>query len=109
MIRGLWDRLVEAIIYVKLCNTDADEYKYDPMIELLAQWETIKKDKHGKHYNDQRKHFSPFIISVDNMLGREAVFVLVKFSWVMSAKSEKPLLQLQEWVNSQIAIVVARS
>ena len=80
MIQGLWDWQVEATIDVKLGNDDRDSYKYEPMAALLDRWETIKKDKHGKHYNDQRKHFSPFIISVDNMLGREAVFVLVKFS-----------------------------
>ena len=49
MIRGLRDQQVDAIIDVKLGDADTYTYKYDPMISLLARWEKIKKDKHGKH------------------------------------------------------------
>ena len=55
MIRGLWDWQAESIIEVKIGNADADSYKYDPMEMLLAWWETIKKDKHGKHCNNKWK------------------------------------------------------
>ena len=48
------------------------------MAELLGRWETIKKDKHGNHCSDQRKHFSLFVLSVDGMLGREALTILTK-------------------------------
>ena len=43
MVEGLWDRQVNAIIYVKLGDGDADSYKCEPMTALLARWETIKK------------------------------------------------------------------
>ena len=46
MILVLWDRQVDAIIDVKLGDDDADNYKYKPMIALLARWEKIKKYKH---------------------------------------------------------------
>ena len=62
MIRGLWDLQVYAIIKVKIGDTDADKYKYEPMKSLLTRWERIKKDKHGKNWNDQRKHFLHFIL-----------------------------------------------
>ena len=77
MIRVLWYRQVEAIIDVKFGDADADSYKYEPMAALLARWETIKKDKHGKHCHDQQKQFSPFVLSVDGMLGREALVILL--------------------------------
>ena len=51
MVRGLWDCQVKAL------NADADSYTYKPMAALLAWLETIKKDKHSKHYHDQQKHF----------------------------------------------------
>ena len=38
MIRGLWDCQFEAIIDVKLGDTDADSYKYEPMVALKARW-----------------------------------------------------------------------
>ena len=76
MVQGLWDCQVDAIIDVKLGDTDADSYKYEKMSALLARWETIKKDKHSEYCHDQRKCFSPFVFSVDGILGREALCVL---------------------------------
>ena len=95
MIRGLWDRQVDAIIEVKLRDADADTYKYEPLTSLLSRWEKIKKDKHGKQFHDQQKHFSPFFLSWDEMIGREDLVVLSKLSRVMAEKREEPLLQVQ--------------
>ena len=67
MILVLWYWQVESIIDAKLGDSDADSYKYEPMAAILAQWETIKNDKHGKHCHNQRKHFSQFVLSVDGM------------------------------------------
>ena len=80
MIQGLWDRKVEAIIDVKFGDADADSCKYEPMATLLARWVTINKNKHSKNYNDQRKKFSPFVLSVDGILGRESLVVLAQLS-----------------------------
>ena len=86
MIRGLWDLQVESIIDFKLCNTDADSFYYEPMSELLSRWETIKKDKHSKQCSDQRKHFLPFVLSVNGIIGRESLAVLVQLSQTIAAK-----------------------
>ena len=88
MIRCLLDCQVDAIIDIKLGDNDADTYKYEPMIALLARSENIKKDKHGKHCNDQRKHFSPFVLSVDGILGRGSLVVLSQLSLFMEEKRE---------------------
>ena len=56
-IQGLWDRQFDAIIDIKLGYANEDTYKYEPIISLLTRWENIEKDKHGKHCNDQQKHF----------------------------------------------------
>ena len=109
MIHGLWDRQVYAIIDAKLGDADADTYNYEPTTSLLARWEKIKKDKHGKHCNDQQKLFSPFVLSVDRMLGRESLVRLSQLSRVMAEKREEPLSQVRGWVNGRIAIAVARS
>ena len=61
------------------------------MEALLSQWETIKKGKHGNNCHDQRKCFSPFVLSVDVMLGRKAMVVLLQLSRIMEEKMEEPL------------------
>ena len=86
IIQGLWVSKVDAIIGVKLGDADADNYKYKLMTALLDRWEIIKKDKHSKHCNDQQKHFLQFFLSVDRMLGREALVFLYQLSRVMEEK-----------------------
>ena len=84
IIRVLWYRQFDAIIDVKLGDADADTYKYEPIKSLMARLVNINNDKQGKHCNDQRKHFSLFVLSVDVMLGREALVVLSQLILVMA-------------------------
>ena len=90
MVQGLWDRQVDAIIDIKLGYADTNSYKYEPMETLLARWETIKTDNNSKHCHDQRI-FPPFVLSVDRMLERESLVVLLKLSRVMAEKRGEPL------------------
>ena len=46
-----------------------------------------------------RNNFSLFVLSVDGMIGKKALVVLVRLSRTMAAKREGPLLQVQGWVN----------
>ena len=80
MIQDLWDCQVNAIIDVKIGDADADTYKYEPTASNLARWEKIRKDKHDKHCHNQRKHFSPFVLLVERMLGSEDLVVLYQLS-----------------------------
>ena len=80
MIRGLCDQQAYAIIYIKIGDADADSYKYEPMVALLAWWETINKQNHVKHCHDQQKYFSTFVLSDYFMLGRESLIVLAQLS-----------------------------
>ena len=99
MVQGLWDHQVDAIIDAKLGDTESDSYKYEPMTALLARWETIKNDKHGKHYHDQRNNFSSCVISVDGILGRKTLEVISQLSLFMANKREELLSKVRGWVN----------
>ena len=76
MTRCLWDCQINAIIGIKIGDTDTDTYRYEPMIDLMYTWEKTKKDKHVKHCHNQQKHFSMFVLSVNRMLGKEALVVI---------------------------------
>ena len=77
VIQGLWSGQVEAIIDVIIGDSGVDSYKYEPMEALLFCWKTIENYKHGKNCNEQRKHFFSFVLSVDGIIGRETLVVLV--------------------------------
>ena len=68
LIRGLRESQNDAIIGVRFGDLDADVYRKEPMENLLDRWRKEKKYKHSKHCHKQRKHFSPFVFSVDCML-----------------------------------------
>ena len=79
------------------------------MEELLDWWEKIKKYNHGKKCHKQWKYFSPFVLSVGGMIGREALIVLTNLIQLMAEKMNEPILHVQGWIKSRIAITVARS
>ena len=57
-----------------------DSYKYESMDKILAIWENQKKDKHGKKCHEKQKKFPPFVLSIDGMIGKEALVVLENVS-----------------------------
>ena len=69
----LWGRQADAIIDIKLSDSDAYYYIFEAMTALLAWWEKINKYKNSKNYHEQPKHFSLFVISLNLMLGRKAL------------------------------------
>ena len=87
MIQVLWDRQADAIISIKLGDAEANYYKYEPMEAIRSRWETIKKDKNGKNCHNQHKHFTPFFLSVDGVLGREAPVVLARLIQTLKDKN----------------------
>ena len=75
MIQGLWDCQVDAIIEVKLGDSDADTYKYESMTPFLGRWE-ISINTITVSTVTTNGMFLPFVLSVDRMLGRETIFML---------------------------------
>ena len=86
MIRGLWDRQADAIIDFKVCDADADSYRYDPRLSLLSHWETIREDKYVNHCHNQNIFFHMFVLSFKGMLGRESLLVLAQLSQTMAVE-----------------------
>ena len=105
-IWGLWESQTEAIIDVRFRNADTDSRNPVIMDKLLAGWEKLKKYKHGQDCYNQRRHFSLFVLSVDGMMGKEALVVLATLSQVMTAKTDEPILHVTGWVNGLIAVAV---
>ena len=63
-IRGLSESQMKKILDVRFA--DDDTYSWNPvrMDKILSGWEKLKKDKNGQACYDQRRKFSPFVLSV---------------------------------------------
>ena len=79
LIRGLWEIQKDAIVDVRFVDADAETYVKEGMGTILPRWEKTKKENHGRNFHEQRKN-SLLIISVDEMMGREAQVVLAALS-----------------------------
>ena len=78
------------------------------MDKLLSVWEKTKKYKHGKVCYNQWSHFSPFVLSVDGVMGKEALVVLATLSRLMDAKLDEPIFHVTVWVKVGVVIMFAR-
>ena len=84
LIWGLWESQTDAIIGVRFGDSDADTYRKDPMDKLLDYKDKEQKDKWVSIAMNNRKKY-PFILSVEGMLGKEALIVLKNLSRLMAA------------------------
>ena len=69
----------------------------------------MNNDKYSNHFHKQRKHFSLFFISVDSILGREALVVLMNLSELMVVKIDEPISHVHSCINFRIIIAVIKS
>ena len=108
-IWGLWESQTGRIIDIRFGYAGANTWKPVRMDKLLEYWEKTNKNKHGQACYNQRRHFSPFVLSVDSMMGKEELLVLATLSQIMAAKMEEPISQITGWYNVRIKIAVVRS
>ena len=108
-IRGFWTKGTDCIVDVRMTDTDSTSYlKKDPA-NVLAQQENEKKRKYSKKCTEQHKNFTPFIISIDGLLGNEAKSFLQHLSRMLAEKWQKPYSQVRGYVNSKISIACLRA
>ena len=78
-IRGLWEIQTEAIIDARFGDADADTWKPEVMDNLLDWWEKPTR-KSTKRTVMTNTFFSPFVLSVDGIIGKEALVLLANLS-----------------------------
>eukprot|EP00957_Ditylum_brightwellii_P107093 8171146-Ditylum_brightwellii.AAC.1 len=84
MIHHLWKHQVDAVIDVRITDTDAKSYILHPLETVLAAQEKGKKGKYLNSCLEQNHHFSPFVVSVDGMLGKQAAMATNYVKTMMS-------------------------
>ena len=58
---------------------------------------------------EQQRYFTPFIASVDGLLGREAQMLLKKISKLLARKWGRPYSKIALYVNACISISLTRA
>jgi hypothetical protein len=76
----------------------------------LAQHEPEKKRKYLEPCLAQRRHFTPFIVSTDGMLGEEATFFIRRLSSILAEKWHQPYsVVCGGFIKLFLSIAIARA
>ena len=69
-IRGVWQSQTAALF--DICVIDAPSYLHRDVASILSSAEEEKKRKYNDAAEARRASFTPLVVSVDGVLGREA-------------------------------------
>jgi len=91
LVRGFWEKSTDTITDARVINLDSKSYKNLPPKKALERQEKEKKKKYCKPCENQRRHFTPFVVSTDGMFGFEARAFLKRPVKLLAEEWEKPI------------------
>ena len=108
-IRGFWNKGTDTIVDVRVTNVDAPTYLPHSVDTVLERQETEKKQKYVKKCLEQRKSFTPYVTSIDGVIGREANSFHKQLATLLSHKWDKPYSVVRGFVNAKMSIACLRA
>jgi hypothetical protein len=109
LIQGSWAHGTDCIIGVCITDVNAKSNHSRAPGTVLAEHEREKKKKYLEPCLKQRWHFTPFVVSTDGILDKEAKTLLKHLSALLSEKWEKPYSEVCGYVNAQISIAIVQA
>jgi hypothetical protein len=109
LIRGLWKIGTDCVINVRVTDTDAKSIRSKDPAKVLETHEREKKKKYLGACLAQRRHFTPFVVSTDGLLGREAKILVQRLSALLAAKWNKPCSHVCGYVNARMSIAIVQA
>ena len=89
-VRGVWEPQTEALLDIRVVDTDARSYRARSPHDVLGSAEVEKKCKYLQACQDRRATFTPLCVSVDGMLGSEAEFFVKRLGDFLAMRWERP-------------------
>jgi hypothetical protein len=108
LVHGFWARGTDCIINVCVTNTDAKSQGHKDPDKVLVQHKREKKCSYLEPCLKQRRHFTPFVVSTDGLLGREATF-FQQLSNILSERWHQPYFVVCGFVKSQMSIAMTQA
>lgn len=108
-IRGFWKPRHECIIDVRVVDTDAPSYTTRKPESVLRTHELQKKKKYLQRCLDLRRHFTPFILSVDGLLAFEAQQFVRRLAVLFAEKWHQPYSVVCGWIRARLSLAALRA
>ena len=97
------------IIDVRVTDTDAKSNLSKDPAKVLEAHEKKKKKKYLEACLEQRRTFTPFVVSTDGLIGKEAKTLLKKLSTLLAEKWGKSYAEVCGYVNARMSIAIVRA
>jgi hypothetical protein len=88
---------------------DAPIYQMKDPSKVLKAAEHLKKKKYVQPCLDQRHHFTPFIVSVDGLIGKEAKMVLKVLAARTVNKAGHMSSNVMGYMRARVSIAIVRA
>ena len=109
LIRGFWERTTDCIIDVRICDVNQPSYRDRNPVSILHSAETEKKKKYLEPCLEQRRHFTPFVVSCEGLLGREADVFLSRLGKKLATRWARPHCRTTSFLRTRFAISLVRA
>ena len=109
LIRDLWQQGTYSVHDMRVVNTDALSYVHRSPEKCLHEAERGKKKMYLEACLHQRRHFSPFVYSVDGLRGVEATVTLKSIASRLATKWQQPYSKTCGYVKSTVANTLVRA
>ena len=108
-VRGVWQPQTVALFDVRVVDTDAQSYLSRSVDTILSSAEQEKKRKYSEAVEARRASFTPFVMSVDGFLGREAAHFLKRLADHLSSRWSKPYSEVMRWLRARLLFATIRA
>ena len=92
-----------------MTDVDAKSCRSRDPDKVLETQEREKKRKYLDACIQQRRHFSPFVVSTDGLMGKEAKLIMSTLAAKLAEKWEKPYSEVCSYVNARMSIAIVRA
>ena len=108
-IQGVWQPQTAVLLDVRVVDTDAQSYASRTVDAVLCSAEQEKKRKYSAAVEDRRASFTPFVVSVDGVLGHDAQHLMKRLCDQIVVKWEKSHSEVMGWVRARMAFAILRA
>ena len=103
-MRGFWTRDTDCIVDVRICDVNQPSCLTKNPSAITESGEVEKKRKHLNSCLKQRRHFIPFVVSYEGMMGREANSFVYRLSKRFYKRWFRPCSKTVSFVRTRFAI-----
>ena len=108
-VRGVWLPQIEALFDIRVTDADAPSYVTRSVVNVMTMAEEEKKRKYLTAAEACRGSFSSFVVTVDGVLGPEAVLFLHRLVEKFSTGWKKSYGEILGWIKAQLYFAVIRA